>query len=70
MTALHRWTVPLAGPAGRARDWMGAPLRRLPRRVVIAAVAVREGREAWVGEGCACVAVPGLETDGCRDGCC
>jgi divalent metal cation (Fe/Co/Zn/Cd) transporter len=38
--------------------------------LVIAAVAVREGREAWSGEGCACVAVPGLDTDGCQDGCC
>jgi divalent metal cation (Fe/Co/Zn/Cd) transporter len=38
--------------------------------LVIAAVAVREGREAWAGEGCACVTVPGLETDGCQnDGC-
>jgi divalent metal cation (Fe/Co/Zn/Cd) transporter len=38
--------------------------------LVIAAIAVREGRETWAGEGCACVAVPGLEADGCRDGCC
>jgi divalent metal cation (Fe/Co/Zn/Cd) transporter len=38
--------------------------------LVIAAIAVREGREAWVGEGCACVAIPGLETDGCQDDCC
>jgi divalent metal cation (Fe/Co/Zn/Cd) transporter len=38
--------------------------------LVIAAIAVREGREAWAGEGCACVAVPGLDGDGCRDGCC
>jgi divalent metal cation (Fe/Co/Zn/Cd) transporter len=38
--------------------------------LVIAAIAVREGREAWAGEGCACAAIPGLETDGCRDGCC
>ena len=38
--------------------------------LVIAAVAVREGRETWSGEGCACVAVPGLEADGCQDGCC
>jgi divalent metal cation (Fe/Co/Zn/Cd) transporter len=38
--------------------------------LVIAAIAVREGREAWAGEGCACVAVPGLETDVCQDGCC
>lgn len=36
----------------------------------IAAIAVREGREAWAGEGCACVAVRGLGTDGCQEGCC
>jgi divalent metal cation (Fe/Co/Zn/Cd) transporter len=38
--------------------------------LVIAAIAVREGREARAGEGCACVAIPGLERDGCQDGCC
>jgi divalent metal cation (Fe/Co/Zn/Cd) transporter len=38
--------------------------------LVIAAVAVREGREAWAGEGCACVVVPGLETGGRRGDCC
>jgi divalent metal cation (Fe/Co/Zn/Cd) transporter len=38
--------------------------------LVIAAIAVREGREAWAGEGCACTAVPGLDADGCQDGCC
>jgi divalent metal cation (Fe/Co/Zn/Cd) transporter len=38
--------------------------------LVIAAIAVREGREAWNGEGCACTAVPGLETAGGRDDCC
>jgi divalent metal cation (Fe/Co/Zn/Cd) transporter len=38
--------------------------------LAIAAVAVREGREAWAGEGCACVAVRGLEMDGCQDDCC
>jgi divalent metal cation (Fe/Co/Zn/Cd) transporter len=38
--------------------------------LVIAAVAVREGREAWSGEGCGCVAVPVLDADGCQDGCC
>lgn len=36
----------------------------------IAALAVREGREAWEGEGCVCVATPGLEPDGCREDCC
>ena len=38
--------------------------------LAIAAIAVREGREAWSGEGCACVAVPGLQTRGCQDHCC
>jgi divalent metal cation (Fe/Co/Zn/Cd) transporter len=38
--------------------------------LVIAAVAVREGREAWSGEGCACAGAPGLEADSCQDGCC
>jgi divalent metal cation (Fe/Co/Zn/Cd) transporter len=37
--------------------------------LVIAAIAVREGREAWAGEGCACLTVPGLERPGCQDGC-
>jgi len=36
----------------------------------IAALAVREGREAWQGEGCACAAIPGPEDDGCREDCC
>jgi divalent metal cation (Fe/Co/Zn/Cd) transporter len=34
--------------------------------LVIAALAVREGREAWAGESCACVAVPGLGETGCE----
>lgn len=38
--------------------------------LVIAAIAVREGREAWEGEGCACVAIPGLDAEDCQDGCC
>jgi len=39
--------------------------------LLIAAVAVKEGMEAWRGEGCACVAAPGqLETAGCDDDCC
>jgi divalent metal cation (Fe/Co/Zn/Cd) transporter len=41
--------------------------------LLIAAVAVKEGLEAWRGEGCACVASP-LSLDGaqgtCRDDCC
>jgi divalent metal cation (Fe/Co/Zn/Cd) transporter len=38
----------------------------------IAGLAVREGREAWEGEGCACAAIPGFDASatGCRvDGC-
>jgi divalent metal cation (Fe/Co/Zn/Cd) transporter len=46
--------------------------------LVIAGVAVREGREAWRGEGCACgptaIDDPNLieapRGDGCADGCC
>jgi divalent metal cation (Fe/Co/Zn/Cd) transporter len=38
--------------------------------LVIAAIAVREGSEAWRGEGCACAAVPGMTTDGCQKDCC
>ncbi len=41
--------------------------------LLIAAVALKEGREAWRGEGC-CVgdplAVPAPDADGCRDDCC
>lgn len=38
--------------------------------LVIAAVAVREGRSAWRGEGCCgVIGTPGAD-DGCRDGCC
>ncbi len=36
----------------------------------IAAIAVREGREAWKRERCACDAVPGLHTAGCDEDCC
>lgn len=39
--------------------------------LIIAAVAVKEGREAWRGEGCcAPVAVGAAQADGCTDGCC
>lgn len=45
--------------------------------LLIAAVAVREGREAWRGEGCGCgPALPGAAAedcacdDGCTDACC
>ena len=43
--------------------WWADPMTAL----VIAAVAVREGREAWRGESC-CTAPVGL--DGCADDCC
>lgn len=37
----------------------------------IAALALKEGREAWDGEGCACADVPGLDADhGCGEECC
>lgn len=35
----------------------------------IAALAVKEGHEAWEGDGC-CVADPLADVDGCNDGCC
>jgi divalent metal cation (Fe/Co/Zn/Cd) transporter len=38
--------------------------------LAIAALAVREGREAWSGDGCACATIPGLETASSQDGCC
>jgi divalent metal cation (Fe/Co/Zn/Cd) transporter len=38
--------------------------------LAIAAIAVREGHETWVGDGCACVAMPGLEADRCQEDCC
>ena len=40
--------------------------------LLIAVVAVREGREAWSGEGCACTSDPlaGLREDDCKDACC
>lgn len=42
--------------------------------LLIAAVAVKEGREAWRGEGCCVSAPPGLQApaagDGCQDDCC
>ncbi len=38
--------------------------------LVIAALAVREGREAWRGDACTCIPAPGnLSDDGCSDGC-
>jgi divalent metal cation (Fe/Co/Zn/Cd) transporter len=40
--------------------------------LLIAALAVREGREAWSGDGCACAAIPGLDEPrgGCDHECC
>lgn len=40
--------------------------------LLIAALAVREGREAWSGEGCACAAIPGLQDSAgrCDASCC
>jgi divalent metal cation (Fe/Co/Zn/Cd) transporter len=40
--------------------------------LAIAALAIREGREAWKGEGCACAPIPGLEdpAGGCGENCC
>jgi divalent metal cation (Fe/Co/Zn/Cd) transporter len=40
--------------------------------LLIAGVAVREGVEAWKGEGCACTSDPlaGMSEDGCDDACC
>jgi divalent metal cation (Fe/Co/Zn/Cd) transporter len=42
--------------------------------LVIASVAVKEGREAWEGEGCACVSSPlplsANQPDTCDDDCC
>ena len=40
--------------------------------LLIAAVAVKEGREAWRGEGCACTADPlaALRDEDCQDACC
>src|SRR3954447_2066859 len=36
----------------------------------IAGLAIKEGLEAWNGDGCACAVVPGLDTDVCHDHCC
>jgi divalent metal cation (Fe/Co/Zn/Cd) transporter len=40
--------------------------------LLIAAVAIKEGREAWSGEGCTCTADPlaALREDDCPDACC
>jgi divalent metal cation (Fe/Co/Zn/Cd) transporter len=44
--------------------WWADPLTAL----VIAAVAVREGREAWRGDACCAPGIPAA--DGCADDCC
>jgi divalent metal cation (Fe/Co/Zn/Cd) transporter len=36
----------------------------------IAAVALKEGRDAWRGEACCTVPLVGADGDGCADGCC
>jgi divalent metal cation (Fe/Co/Zn/Cd) transporter len=40
--------------------------------IAIAALAGKEGREAWQGDGCACAAMPGLEEPDseCSEDCC
>jgi len=40
--------------------------------LLIAGVAIKEGLEAWGGEGCACTSDPlaGVSEDDCQDGCC
>jgi divalent metal cation (Fe/Co/Zn/Cd) transporter len=40
--------------------------------LLIAGVAIKEGLEAWRGEGCACASDPlaGLREDDCNDDCC
>jgi divalent metal cation (Fe/Co/Zn/Cd) transporter len=61
--------VGLLGNAAFGAWWLD-PLVGL----LIAAVAVKEGLEAWRGEGCACATYPLAELagsgDGCRDECC
>jgi divalent metal cation (Fe/Co/Zn/Cd) transporter len=58
--------VGLVGNAAVGAWWLDPTVGLL-----IAAVAVKEGIEAWRGEGCACVADPlaSAGTDDCRDGC-
>jgi divalent metal cation (Fe/Co/Zn/Cd) transporter len=59
--------VGLLGNALLAAWWLDPAVGLL-----IAAVAVKEGIEAWRGEGCACVAgpLPLVETASCDDECC
>jgi divalent metal cation (Fe/Co/Zn/Cd) transporter len=55
-----------------ANTWFGAWWLDPAVGLLIAAVAVKEGREAWRGEGCCVSAPPGLETapSVCHDDCC
>jgi divalent metal cation (Fe/Co/Zn/Cd) transporter len=55
-----------------ANTWFGAWWLDPVVGLLIAAVAVKEGREAWRGEGCCVSAPPGLAAapSGCRDDCC
>jgi hypothetical protein len=57
-------------PGGNA--WFGAWWLDPAVGLLIAAVAVREGLQAWRGEGCCVSAPPGLVAldEGCRDACC
>jgi divalent metal cation (Fe/Co/Zn/Cd) transporter len=52
--------------------WFGAWWLDPAVGLLIAAVAVSEGLEAWRGEGCCVAAPPGLDAaqDSCRDDCC
>ena len=60
----------LAGLVGNAAfgAWWLDPLVGL----LIAGVALKEGREAWRGEGCGCVSIPhaAVDGDGCDDDLC
>jgi len=60
----------LIGLLGNA--WFGAWWLDPAVGLLIAGVAVKEGREAWRGEGCCVAAPPGLDMaqDSCRDDCC
>ena len=52
--------------------WFGAWWLDATAGLLIAVVAVKEGREAWRGEGCCVAAPPGLAAGdgGCGDDCC
>jgi divalent metal cation (Fe/Co/Zn/Cd) transporter len=46
--------------------WWADPITAL----VIAAVAVKEGRHSWAGESCCTAPVAALDGGACHDGCC